>query len=93
MLCVDCAKVANDVPPLRKQCAYHALVTGNDAPNGRQALAIMIDPDAFEAAAKSHAYFCLASPLKPDKTVAYERRAIVVAYEAADRVAMLYGMP
>lgn len=89
--CPDCAKVADDVPPLRRACAFHALMTGNGSPLMRQALAAAIDPKAFEAADQTHRYFSLHLPAKPDKTVAYERRAIEAAYAAADRVGVLVG--
>lgn len=90
-MCVDCAKVASDVPPIRRLCDYHAVVTGNGSSLDRQALAAMIDPEAFETIAASHHYFTLNSPLKPAKFSPYEARAVAKAYAAADRVSVLVG--
>lgn len=89
--CPDCAKVVHDVPPIRRMCDYHALVTGNGSADMRQAMAATIDPDAFTKAADSHRYFALAMPDKKTKFSAYEARAVQAAFEAADRVAVLVG--
>lgn len=92
MSCIDCANTALEYRrgPL---CAYHGLVTDDGAPDAKQALAMMINPTAFEKIAASHAYFTLNSPARGRKFGPWEERDVQEAYAAAGRVAMLYGWP
>lgn len=89
-MCADCANPALEyrVGPL---CAYHQLVTGGGSSMMRQALAVSIDPKAFEDVAQSLSYFTLSSPARGRKFGPYEERDIIAAYAAADRVAVLVG--
>lgn len=91
MPCPDCANPALEYR-VGHQCAYCALVTGNDADPRLQALAVMIDPKAFEEAAKANHYFTLAHPTRGRKFGPWDERGIWSAYDAARRVAIGFGL-
>jgi hypothetical protein len=88
--CPDCANPAMEYR-VGDQCAYCALVTGNNSSLTRQALAVSIAPEVFQKLADSCLYFTHVQPKRGRKFGPWEERAVIAAYEAADRVAVLVG--
>jgi hypothetical protein len=89
--CPDCANPALEYR-VGHQCAYHHLVNGGIIPDPmRQALAVTINPIAFEKIAGSFVYFSLNSPKRGRKFGPWEERDIQDAFAAADRVRVLVG--
>lgn len=92
--CPDCADPTLEYR-VGHQCAYHHLVNGGIiADPVRQALAVAINPVAFEKIAGSFVYFTL-NPRKGRKIGRkfgpWEERDIQEAYAAADRIRVLVG--